>query len=356
MWQTLIDLPMKRNLSSKFKKFCTEILAVALLLIVSPMSSNATLLATGSRDSDSYRLGYAIASIMTLKSEEHTVYFEVIPSNKDDDEVRLLRDRVSDFALVDSTSAAATYDGEDGAKSIRGLAVVRHSQDRSLVLLTRADVAEDDVVEVIGAIFDNLDILVQLHESATGIEVYTKSEDHPFLIHPGAASYFTDIDQKPVAAKPEQDNGEDISEMSSVISDLSARLNLIRLEREALIDEVEAGHVRRQSVVEKLESADRQLETVTDERERLSDELTAAKRRLDSIEFQDLFEANETARAMRLRAEQSEARHQEAVSLAQNCVEAQTGRKDNAFEALAQIERLEAEVADCRAAENGGGN
>ncbi|MGI9506032.1 MAG: TAXI family TRAP transporter solute-binding subunit, partial [Geminicoccaceae bacterium] len=330
--------------------------ALILLQVITLKSGDADLLATGERDSATYRLGYAISSIMTLKSREGTVYFDVIPSNEGDDGIRFLQDKVSDFALVNSAVAASAFDSEEIAEAMRGLIVVRRPQDQPLLLLTRADVAEQNVIDVTSAIFDHLDTLALLYESDAGIEVYTELDEHPFPIHPGAASYFSDVDQRPTVTTSKLGNDEDVLEMSSVISDLSEQLNLIKMERSALVEEVDFARNRQTSMMKKLESVEQQLETVIDEREGFSNELAAAKAQLNTIEFQELSQANEAAREMRLRAEQSEERYRRAVDVAQSCVEAQTGRRDNAFEALAQIERLESEVTACRAAQNNGGN
>lgn len=363
---------MNPDFSSKSRSFWAVISVVILLQVIMPVIGHAALLATGERDSDTYRLGYAISSIMTLKSQEETTYFEVIPSNEGDDGVKLLQDKVSDFALVDSAVAASVFDDGDLAKAVRGLIVVRRPQDPTLLLLTRSDVAEDDVVDVTKAIFDHLDILALLHEPAAGIEAYTEIDDHPFPIHPGAASYFAGVDERPPEATADlgaattsgpdpataskSGHDENGSAMSSEIADLSEQLNLVKMERNALVEEVDSARVRQTSIVEKLKSVEQELETVTDEREWFSDELAAAKARLDTIEFQELSQANDAAREMRLRAEQSEERYRKAVDVAQSCVEAQTGHRDNAFEALVQIEQLEAEVMACRAARNSEGN
>lgn len=343
---------MNRIVSSKSKTFWTIITTLILLQVITLKSGNADLLATGERNSSTHRLGYAISSIMTLKSRDEVIYFDVIPSNEGDDGIRLLQDEVSDFALVNSAVAASAFESADIAKAIRGLIVVRRPQDQPLLLLTRADVAEQNVIDVTKAIFDHLDTLAMLYETDTDIEPYTELGEHPFPIHPGAASYFSDVDQRSTVTTSKLGNDEDIFQMSSVISDLSEQLYLLKTERNALVEEVEFVRISQTSMMKELESVEQQLETVVGERDWFSNELAAAKAQLNTIEFQELSQANEAAREMRLRAEQSEERHRNAVGVAQSCVDAQTGRRDNAFEALAQIERLESEVAACRAAQN----
>ncbi|MGI9499335.1 MAG: hypothetical protein ACR2P3_04820, partial [Geminicoccaceae bacterium] len=165
--------------------------------------------------------------------------------------------------------------------------------------------------------------------------------------------------------------------------DLSPQLALIKVERDTLLYEAELARAQQQATTDKLEEAiqrqermrgqladlqkeveqsvrtlserDGQLETALAGREKAEGKLRLARRQLDSIEFREVSDANQAAYAMREKAEETEARYQEAYGIAQSCLQARSGKNGITSQTLRQIEHLEAEVTACRA-QNGSTN
>ena len=373
---------MPQNLFTGRRKRWVIVLTVLFLQTILPASVAADLLAVGGRNSESYRFGLAISSLVTLKSEDRTLFLNTLPTDGSDDELRLVQDQISNFALIDQASAEAR-DDRDETNGIRGLAIVRRPEDQTLLLVTRADIAERHALEVTRVIFDNLDTLARLHDFAHGIEPYDEPNDRPFPVHPGAARYHEEASRDQggaavtTAPKTVSGNGEDKVGPLPTIGDPPPYLALIKLERDTLFQEAELARAQQQVMTDKLGEAlqrqewmrgqladlqkgleqsartlserDRQLETVLASHEKTEEKLRLARRKLDSIEFQEVFDANQAAIAMSEKAEETEVRYQEAYGIAQSCLQARSGGSGVTSQAILQIERLEAKVKACRA-------
>ncbi|MGI9490669.1 MAG: TAXI family TRAP transporter solute-binding subunit [Geminicoccaceae bacterium] len=380
-FQILSEVDMPQNLFAGRIRLWGTVLTLLFLQAILPTSVAADLLAVGERDSESYRFGLAISSLVTLKSEDRTLFLNTLPTDDSDDELRLVQDQISNFALIDQASAEAR-DDRDATNGIHGLAIVRRPKNQTLLLVTHADIAERHALEVTRVIFDNLDTLARLHDFAHGIEPYGGPNDGPFPVHPGAARYHEEASQEQggaaitAAPKTASGNGEDKVELLPTIGDPPPYLALIKLERDTLFNEAKLARAQQQATTDKLEEAlqrreqmrgqladlkkglvqsartlsekDRQLETALADHEKTEEKLRLAKKQLDSIEFREVFDANQAADAMSEKAKEAEARYQEAYGIAQSCLQARSGKTGITSQTIRQIERLEAEVTACR--------
>ena len=345
--------------------------AVACLQTTAPTDSFAELLSSGRPGSESYRLGFAIAAIVTVKSPSPSFQINVFGSDDKKDEVQLLLDHVTDFALVDQQIVNDALRDRDFTDSIRGVAIVLRAKDGPLMLVTRDDVAERYVRDVAEILFGNIETLTRLDQSVASVEPFGTLNISSIPIHPGVARFEAEGTLQAVATNGSDVNGEDTKQIA-----MSAMLELLTRQRDALIDEVDLKRVQLRSVTEEYESnkqenaqmkaelasfqgnldeattiiaeQEEELGRVTIDRDRLNVALAEANKQLESVWFKGLDDANKTIKTMSASLKTAEARYQEAVGVAEACMAAHTGQDDTAYQILQQVERLETELAQCR--------
>ena len=345
--------------------------AIACLQTAASTASFAELISAGERGSESYRLGFAIAAIVTVRSPSPSFHINVFGSDDQKDEVQLLLDHVTDFALVDQQIADEALRDREFADRIRGLAVVLRDKDGPLMLVTRDDVAERPVIEFVEVLFGNIQTLTRLDQSVASVEPFGVLNISSIPIHPGAARFEDNGVLQAAAINDSDVNGEDTKQIA-----MSAMLDLLTRQRDALIDEVDLSRTRLRSVTEEYESIkqensqmkvelssfqdnldkatkiiaeqEEELGAVTIDRDGMNVALAKANKQLESVWFKGLADANKTIETMSVQLQKTEAQYQEAVGVAEACMAAHVGQDDTAFQILEQVERLEAELAQCQ--------